>query len=224
VIWMLKVFGKRTRRGEAVLAAPSATANEPTAAGREHRIRATAELVTMAAIATLGVAVVVDSIRMGLHNALGVGPGMFPFVSGVALACLGLGGTVTGVVRRCVSPHRDASSPTAGAEPVNDAQVMEEERAVSGEEPQTFTSVNWRTLAIAVALLLGFVAVMSYFGFVISLTALMLALMLLVARRGPVFSIVMTVATALAVYYGFGVLLDVHLPGPTASFLTWMNP
>ena len=91
-------------------------------------------------------------------------------------------------------------------------------------ERETFTSVLWLRLATAAALIFAFVLVMKYLGFIVSFTLFMFAMMMLVARRGLWLSLILTLATAMATYYGFGIFLGVALPGPSLPLLRWMNP
>lgn len=185
---------------------------------REAQIFAIVEVSTMAAIAILGAVIAAESVRLGLRNALGVGPGMFPFFSGGALLVLGVIGTVTGVVhlRRALASRPDPPAPG------DVLQVDADE--IPLVERETFTSVLWLRLATAAALIFAFVFVMKYLGFIVSFTLFMFAMMMLVARRGLWLSLILTLATAMATYYGFGIFLGVALPGPSLPLLSWMNP
>lgn len=213
------------------------TSVEPESAEhREAGIRAVAELATMLVTTALGVWVTTESLHLGLHNALGIGPGMFPMVSGVALTLLGAISSF--VALAALRRHRDSSitsgagtrdhvAPAIGEGHDVDAVLSGTQDALAvavDQEAETFIGVRWVRLAFAVVLLVGFVMFMSYLGFVVGLSVLMLLMMLLVAQRGLVFSIILTIATAITIYYGFGVFLDVVLPGPTAPFLSWLNP
>jgi hypothetical protein len=209
---------------------------EPSAEHREAGIKAVAELATMLVTTALGLWVTTESLHLGLHNALGIGPGMFPMVSGVALSVLGAIGSI--VALAALRRHRHSSvtsgpgllhnaAPAIGEGHDVDAVVSGAQEALAvavDQEAETFTGVLWVRLALAIVLLVGFVTFMSYLGFVVGLSVLMLLMMLLVAKRGLVFSIILTIATAITIYYGFGVFLDVVLPGPTAPFLSWLNP
>jgi hypothetical protein len=187
-------------------------------AEREARIFAIVEVSTMAAIAILGALIAAESVRLGIRNALGVGPGMFPFISGGALLVLGVIGTVTAAVhlRRALASQPD---PSAAGDVL---QVDADE--IPLVERETFTSVLWLRLATAAALIFAFVFVMKYLGFIVSFTLFMFAMMMLVARRGLWLSLILTLATAMATYYGFGIFLGVALPGPSLPLLRWMNP
>jgi len=193
---------------------------EPRPRFGERRISAVVDLVTMALIAALGLWVVVTSVGLGLQTSLGIGPGMFPLASGAALLLLGLIGVVSRAIRLRGAL---AAQPDPAVESEPDAAVITEEEPPPSEA-ETFTTVKWGRLAIAAALVFAFVLVMGYLGFVISLSLFMLAMMLLVARRSWWVSLIVAVATAAAIYFGFGVFLGVVLPGPTAPFLSWMNP
>src|SRR5258708_3172769 len=85
----------REHRGEGTAQMPD---TEGSTAEREARMFAIVDVVTMAAITILGAVVLAESIRLGIRNALGVGPGMFPLISGSVLLVLGAIGTVSSAV------------------------------------------------------------------------------------------------------------------------------
>lgn len=191
-------------------------------AEREARIFAIVEVATMAAITTLGAVVVAESIRLGIRNALGVGPGMFPLISGSALLVLGAIGTIAGAVQlRHVLDPQSEGDVSAPGDLVNILHVDDDD--IPAVEQETFMSVLWLRLATAAVLIFAFVLVMKYLGFIVSLTIFMFAMVKLVARRGLVLSVVLTLATSMVVYFGFGIFLGVALPGPSLPFLSWMN-
>jgi putative tricarboxylic transport membrane protein len=209
---------------------------EGSTAEREARIFAIVDVVTMAAITILGAVVVAESTRLGIRNALGVGPGMFPLISGSVLLVLGAIGAVTSAVhlRRELAPDAvganissGISAPTAAGAASAQGDGVDllhiDDEDIPAVEQETFTSVLWPRLAAAAALIFAFVLVVNSLGFIVSLTLFMFAMMKLVARRGWVLSVVLTLATSMVVYFGFGIFLGVALPGPSLPFLSWMN-
>jgi hypothetical protein len=204
---------------------------------REGRISAIAETTTMAAIAVLGLLIVLDSIRLGLESALGIGPGMFPLISGAALLLLGVIGLYSAVVAlwrvlRTSLPSEPSGmvAPEGPMTPDSKGDTLADVLSVKDEvpeiEPEMFTTVMWGRLAIAGALIFAFVVAMPWLGFIVSLVLFMFFMLKFVAGRGIVLTLILTLATSLVVYYGFGILLDVALPGPSCpltSCPSWMN-
>ncbi|MCU1411748.1 MAG: hypothetical protein JWR04_2455 [Rhodoglobus sp.] len=179
------------------------------------RIYAIADLVGMLFFLVLGVVVIIAAVVLRPTNALGIGPGMFPLVSGVLIGGLGLVGTVTRLAR-----IRRAGR----IEPVDGGHLHSpvDESETPGED-ETFISVNWLRLGLALALIVVFVVVTPILGFVPALALLAFGLTILVARRGWLTSVLVGIGTGALAYYGFGIFLNIHLTGSSLVFLTWLD-
>lgn len=179
------------------------------------RVYAIADLIGMLFFLALGVAIILGAILLRPTNALGIGPGMFPLISGVLIGGLGLVGTLTRVVwiRRA-----------GRIEPVDAPHVASpiDESETPGED-ETFDSVDWVRLGIALGLIVVFVLVAPLLGFVPALAMFAFGLTMLVARRGWLASSLVGIGTGALAYYGFGVFLNIHLTGSSLSFLAWLD-
>jgi hypothetical protein len=194
---------------------PAPIVGEQTDPADGERVYAIADLIGMLFFTVLGVAVIIGAIILKPTNALGIGPGMFPLVSGVLIAGLGLIGSTTRLLR-----IRRAGR----FEPVDSSHVASaiDESETPGED-ETFVTVRWVRLGIALALIIAFVLLTPLLGFVPALALLAFGLMILVARRGWLLSVIVGIGTGVLAYYGFGVFLNIHLTGSSLIIFSWLD-
>ena len=194
-----------------------------TGPSEDERVFARADLVAMLLFLVLGIAIIVRAFGLRVTNALGVGPGMFPLVSGILIAGLGLIGTVVRLRQlRALAPVPEAT-PAAVTEQRAYAEPHIEEYDSPADIDESFTTVNWVRVALALVLVVAFVVLVPVLGFVTALTLLTLGLMVLVAGRGWLPSVLVALGTGALTYYGFGLFLNVQLPSTSLIFLTWLD-
>ncbi|MCU1508757.1 MAG: hypothetical protein JWQ12_1022 [Glaciihabitans sp.] len=184
---------------------------------RDSQLFARADLIAMLFFLVLGVAIIFGAISLKVTNALGIGPGMFPLVSGVLIGGLGLVGSISRI-RKFRAP---ASLSSLDADAVAPSLLDEGETPLESEE--TFTTVNWLRLGLALALVVAFVFIVPVVGFVLALSLLTLGLMKLVARRTWVLSIIVAIGAGALTYFGFGVFLGIHMTGSSLALFSWLD-
>ena len=194
-----------------------------TGPSKDERVFARADLITMLVFLVLGIAIIVRAFGLRVTNALGIGPGMFPLVSGILIAGLGLVGTIVRLRQiRALAPVPEATPPELTASRAH-AEPHIEEYDSPVDIDESFTTVNWVRLSLALVLVVAFVFLVPVLGFVTALTLLTLGLMLLVAGRGWLPSVLVALGTGALTYYGFGYFLNVQLPSTSLIFLTWLD-
>ena len=184
-------------------------------AERESRVISRVDLITMLVLTGIGFWIMIKSSEMRLTNALGVGPGMFPFISGILLAGLGLAGSISRL--RAFMPSIRSQ---IVAQQTSDVKVENEIEPLKEEE--MFTMVKWGKVGLIALFLAIFVFLADYIGIVFSLALLCFSLMVLVAKRSLRLSIIITFCVVLVVYFGFEKILGLEFPPPSLSFLGWM--
>ncbi len=187
---------------------------------RDRQLFARADLIAMLFFLALGVAIVITAISLKVTNALGIGPGMFPLVSGVLIGGLGLIGSIARI-RQFRAPASSSSEEGPAVGPAAPSILDEGETPLESEE--TFTTVNWLRLGLALTLVVVFVLIVPLVGFVLALSLLTLGLMKLVARRTWVLSLVVAVGAGALTYFGFGVFLGIHMTGSSLVFFSWLD-
>jgi hypothetical protein len=183
---------------------------------RDRQLFARADLIAMLFFLALGVAIVISAIALKVTNALGIGPGMFPLISGVLIGGLGLIGSIARIRQ-----FRAPASSSSEEGPAVPSILDEGETPLESEE--TFTTVNWLRLGLALTLVVVFVLIVPLVGFVLALSLLTLGLMKLVARRTWVLSLVVAVGAGALTYFGFGVFLGIHMTGSSLVFFSWLD-
>ncbi|MCU1523147.1 MAG: Tricarboxylate transport protein TctB [Microbacteriaceae bacterium] len=183
---------------------------------RDRQLFARADLIAMLFFLALGVAIVISAISLKVTNALGIGPGMFPLVSGGLIGGLGLIGSIARIRQ-----FRAPASSSSEEGPAVPSILDEGETPLESEE--TFTTVNWLRLGLALTLVVVFVLIVPLVGFVLALSLLTLGLMKLVARRTWVLSLVVAVGAGALTYFGFGVFLGIHMTGSSLVFFSWLD-
>jgi hypothetical protein len=171
----------------------------------------------MIVFAVLGLAIVISAVGLRLTNALGIGPGMFPLVSGLLIGGLGLVGALRGLRKLRSLPAEPADGP------FEEVPVTYDGSETPQQSEETFTSVSWPLLAIALMLVVVFVFVVPILGFVLALSLLTFGLMRLVARRGWLMCTLLAIGTGALTYYGFGVFLGIHMTPSSLAFLSWLD-
>ena len=184
-------------------------------AERESRVSTRVDLITMLVLTGIGFWIMFESSEMRLTNALGVGPGMFPFISGALLTGLGLVGSIS----RLRALQLLISSQIV-AQAISHDSVESEVEPLKEEE--MFTMVKWDKVGLIALFLAIFVFLADYIGIVLSLALLCFSLMVLVAKRSLRLSIITTFSVVLVVYFGFEKILGLAFPPPSLSFLGWM--
>ena len=173
------------------------------------------DLIAMLVLTGIGFWIMIKSTEMRLTNALGVGPGMFPFISGMLLAGLGLVGSIS----RLRAFKLLIRSQIVAQQSSHDIVESEVEPL---KEEEMFTMVKWGKVGLIALFLVIFVFLADYIGIVLSLALLSFSLMVLVAKRNLRLSIVLTFCVVLVVYFGFEKILGLAFPPPSLSFLGWM--
>ena len=137
------------------------------------------------AIVVLGALVIAGSIRLGLGSPDTPGPGLFPFLAGVAI-----------VVPQCVVLIRFFS------------RGGEDDRAAS-------SAGSLRTLAALVGIFCGWIVVMPLVGYVVITFVAVVAFARVLGLAGWTKPLALAAATALGIYLLFERLLFIDLPrGP----------
>lgn len=171
-----------------------------------------------AALALLGAAAAIGGWGYGVAQDNGqIGPGFLPVALGVLMVVLGGTDTAMTLVRRePTSPLAELG--TLGAE-VDAAAIDTVEESPDVDALGRDQRQRNRMLATVSAMLLVAVLLVPVLGLLLSLGLLMLAVAIVVERRGVVASLIVTVVTVGVFHLVFGVLLNVPLPTGLIGFI-----
>lgn len=202
-------------------------------ASSKTKSRTYLEWAVVAVGATLGIAIIVAGLGYGLTNTTGVGAGFFPLVAGAAI----LLGSVLWALQILGEArlHRRADAETAAGHP-EAAAVFDAHRV----DPPTDTALAVlvvdgideedddialpdragvrRVAMVALALVLGAVA-LPFFGYLLTMTLMLFAVMTLVSARKWWIALLVAVGAALASRFVFETLLGTALPHPAIDIL-----
>lgn len=129
----------------------------------------------------------IESYRLGLGTSRTPGPGIFPFIAGVALGVVSLsllfGTLLTEPLKKMVAEHGEDSEP-----------------------------MNWQNIFLTLAAMLVYVAIFSWLGFVLSTFLIMIFLVWAVGGARWHVSLVTALSITIASYLLFEIALDAQLP------------
>lgn len=171
-----------------------------------------------AALALLGAAAAIGGWGYGVAQDNGqIGPGFLPVALGVLMVVLG------GIDTAMTLARREPTSPLVelgplGAE-VDAAAIDTVEESPDVDALGRDQRQRNRMLATVSAMLLVAVLLVPLLGLLLSLGLLMLAVAIVVERRGIVASLIVTVVTVGVFHLVFGVLLNVPLPTGLIGFI-----
>jgi putative tricarboxylic transport membrane protein len=151
-------------------------------------------------ICLLGIATLFGSLNLGYWDALGPGPGFFPFWLGTILTVL----SAAWVLQTVRASRAAATSPgtTASPQPAADEQ----------DAPPEYDLKTVVAIVVSLCFLAG---VLETLGYQLSMLLFLLFHLMVLGRRGWLLSIVIAVAGSFGVFAVFTELLQVALPAST---------
>jgi len=174
----------------------------------EHKSNAAKPEDAICAVVVLGIATLILVGALGIPNSsysnAVLSPRDFPWLIGVLLAIAGAVMLLRNV--SALLPNRTRSTKADGAT-----------EDVSGPGN---TAQNPRTLGILLALLLGYILVFVWLGYVLSTFLFLLGATMVLAPRKPVRNVIFAAGLSTIVYFVFTVGLNVLLPpGPLGGLI-----
>lgn len=193
--------------------------------------RTVLEWTVVSAGVVTGAAVVVGGLGYGMTNTTGVGAGFFPVVAGGAIA---LGSGIWGAqlvasLRRPAAPSSDpevafAFDPTRVDQPTDTAIGVIVADGIEEEEDAVMpTRAGVRRIALVAGSLVLAALLLPFLGYVVTMSAMLFAVMTLVSERKWWVALLVAVGSALASRFVFETLLGTALPHPAWGVLRSMG-